>query len=101
MSTTQTVSMGHIHFSSRIFYCAVEYDRFHSFVRSCLARHRVCDWGDIGPDDAALNDHALVHGDRLLSAYQVPTEHEVDDSRIWIITEADRFCTMVLFPAEY
>jgi len=36
-----------------------------------------------------------VHGARILSSY------EVAGQRVWLITEADRSATTLLFPAEY
>ncbi len=60
-----------------------------------LRRHASGDWGALDPSDAALNDSALVTGDRLLSAYGT------GDGRFWIITEADRSVTTVLLPEDY
>lgn len=60
-----------------------------------LQRHVSCDWGLVCPEDAAANDRALVDGSRLLSAYKI------GDTKIWIITEADRAVTTCLLPTEY
>jgi hypothetical protein len=60
-----------------------------------LRRHASGDWGDLCPEDAALNDSSLLTGDRLLSAYGT------GDARFWIITEADRSVTTVLLPEDY
>jgi hypothetical protein len=64
-----------------------------------LARHVTGDWGDIHPDDRGLNEEALRCGNRLLSVYDEDKTGE--DSRIWIITEADRSATMILRPEDY
>jgi hypothetical protein len=64
-----------------------------------LARHLSGDWGDIHPDDRGLNERALRCGDRLLSVYGEDKTGE--DSRIWIITEADRSATTILRPEDY
>ncbi|MCG3209298.1 MAG: hypothetical protein FOGNACKC_02919 [Anaerolineae bacterium] len=61
-----------------------------------LARHHNGDWGDVPPEDAALNEHSLKAGLRLLSAYTLSTREKV-----WIITEADRSVTTILLPDEY
>ena len=61
-----------------------------------LCRHVRNDWGEVCPDDWALNDEAIVSGDRLLSAYR--TNKGV---RLWIITEADRSASTFLLPDEY
>jgi hypothetical protein len=60
-----------------------------------IARHVSGDWGDLCDEDRELNDAALKHGSRLLSAYTVGNE------KIWVITEADRSSTCVLLPSEY
>jgi hypothetical protein len=60
------------------------------------ARHASCDWGDVDARDWAANDRALVDGERLLSAYVLPT-----GERIRVITESDRSTTTMLMPHEY
>lgn len=60
-----------------------------------LHRHSLGDWGTVCPDDAAANDLALIEGGRLLSAYAI------SGRKVWVITEADRSSTTVLFPDEY
>jgi hypothetical protein len=60
-----------------------------------IGRHMRGDWGEVGAADARANDDALREGARLLSAYTV------DGRRLWIITEADRSATTILFPEEY
>ena len=62
-----------------------------------LERHRRGDWGDLDPEDTAINNAAVADGGRLLSAYT----HPADDTTIWIITEADRAHTTILHPSEY
>ncbi|MCA9096641.1 MAG: hypothetical protein KDA68_24340 [Planctomycetaceae bacterium] len=64
-------------------------------INSGLKRHSQGDWGNVCPDDAALNDAALLHGDRILSAYGDGPK------RFWIITEADRSVTTILMPEDY
>jgi hypothetical protein len=61
-----------------------------------VVRHAACDWGDLCAEDKQLNDAALKHGTRLLSAYHLPT-----GVKIYIITEADRSVTTLLLPEEY
>ncbi len=61
-----------------------------------LIRHVRNDWGEVCTDDWALNDEALVSGDRLLSAYRTSK-----GERLWIITEANRAATTFLLPDEY
>jgi hypothetical protein len=73
-----------------------------------LSRHLSGDWGQVSADDAQANNHALKHGDRLLSAYVLPLRDSGaarDDTpagdRVWVITEADRSSTCLLLPSEY
>lgn len=73
-----------------------------------LARHVTGDWGELCAEDAQTNRDALVHGGRLMSVYRldVPADlatgsDEVPDTRLWIITEADRSVTTLLLPEEY
>lgn len=61
-----------------------------------IVRHSDCDWGDICAEDKEVNEEALKEGMRLMSVYYLP-----DRKKIWIITEADRHATTVLFPEEY
>ena len=69
---------------------------FAEFVLESLLRHTNADWGDLSEEDKQENEFSLKHNLRLLSAYErdgLP--------KIWIITEADRSVTTVLFPEEY
>jgi hypothetical protein len=70
----------------------------------CLTRHIRGDWGNVCPEDAATNDQALVDGMRLLSAYAIDPSKPAKgygENCLWIITEADRSVTTLLFPDEY
>jgi len=61
-----------------------------------LDRHVRGEWGDVSDGDWQANQDALIHGDRLLSAYKT-----LLGSQVWIITEADRSATTILLPDEY
>jgi hypothetical protein len=65
-------------------------------LASYMHRHHCGDWGDLEEGDKQLNEEALTNGDRILSCYQVG-----GGRRIYIITEADRSSTCVMFPEEY
>ena len=69
---------------------------FTKFVMESLTRHRMGDWGKLGDEDKQENELSLKEGYRLLSAYKTDGL-----PKIWIITEADRSATTVLFPEEY
>lgn len=72
-----------------------EDEEFAKFVLDSLKRHANGDWGDLCAQDRRENELSLKEGFRLLSAYKHNQE------KIWIITEADRSATTVLFPNEY
>jgi len=61
-----------------------------------LQRHARGDWGIVGAEDWAANDHAVDQQERILSAYLLKS-----GVRIWIITETDRVATTILLPDEY
>lgn len=61
-----------------------------------LSRHAKGDWGLVDEQDAASNDEAVIHGERILSAYKTAL-----GVKLWIITEADRSATTILLPSEY
>jgi hypothetical protein len=60
-----------------------------------IRQHHCGLWGDVPPEDAQENDFSVLNGLRVLSSYQMAGE------RVWIITEADRSSTTMLFPHEY
>ena len=61
-----------------------------------LVRHVAGDWGDLDQDDKAENESAIENGFRILSAYRL-----ADDTKIWVITEADRSSTSILLQDDY
>ena len=67
-----------------------------SVIDLAVARHLSGDWGDMSDADKQTNEQALKDGGRLFSAYQVR-----EDTRIWIITEADSSASTVLLPSDY
>lgn len=70
---------------------------FSSFVDTCIVRHLCGDWGDLCDEDKEINEECLRNGGRLFSSYIFPDTKE----KLWIITEADRSVTTVLFPSDY
>ena len=92
---------GQLYQTSRMFDAACEHRPFARFIRSCITRHLRGDWGDCCQEDRDRNDIALQGGDRLFSVYEIPQGLFALESKIWIITEADRSYTTVLFPSEY
>lgn len=70
-------------------------EEFAKLVFDSLKRHANGDWGDLCEGDKQENELSLKEGFRIFSAYQHKEE------KIWIITEADRSATTILFPEEY
>jgi hypothetical protein len=75
--------------------CVAENALFAEFVLDSLKRHANCDWGEISESDKVENDFSLDKHLRLFSVYKK------DKFVIWVITEADRSVTTILFPSEY
>lgn len=61
-----------------------------------LLRHQTGDWGDLDDEDLARNERAVLTEGRLVSVYS-----SASYERFYVITEADRSVTTVLFPHEY
>lgn len=75
---------------------AIDDREFNDFVQKSFNRYTKCDWGDTCIEDAALNQEAIINGDRIFAVYKYNKETD-----IWIITESDRSYTTILFPSEY
>ena len=69
---------------------------FAKFVWVSITRHGDGDWGDLDEHDKAENEFAIGKYLRIFSAYE-----QAPLPKVWIITEADRSATTVLFPEEY
>ncbi len=65
-------------------------------ILNAIQRHESGDWGTVCEEDARANDMALKDGTRVLSVYDTSA-----GQKIFVITEADRSATTVLFPREY
>lgn len=75
-------------------------ERHAVFPAVLLSRHQHGDWGNVDPEDAKSNDHAVQAGARVISS------HAVAGAVIWIITSAvgddgRRADSVLLFPEEY
>lgn len=65
-------------------------------IVTALIRHIAGDWGQVCEEDREENELSLRQGFRLLSVYR-----GANDTKFWIITEADRSVTTVLLPEDY
>ncbi|MFC1040803.1 hypothetical protein ACFGWM_03555 [Pasteurella multocida] len=60
-----------------------------------LIRYLSGDWGDLCEADKQANENALKNQQRILASYTI------EDEKIYIVTEADRSKTTLLFAYEY
>jgi len=87
--------LGNVYMSRGIGDCAAQQKGFAEFVLQSLQRHASGDWGDLCEEDRDENELSLTNGLRLMSRY------EFRNLKVWVITEADRTATTILFPEEY
>ena len=64
-------------------------------IAEAIRRHSQGDWGDMSEPDAYENELALKERFRVLSIYTFR------ETKLWVITEADRSSTCALLPSEY
>lgn len=98
-----TLNLGRVVCTRSVNATAQDHPVLHRFITRCLQRHRCGDWGDVDPVDIGANDGAAATGERVLSAYELPEAiqpHTADDV-LWVITDAGRETTTVLWPSEY
>jgi len=95
-TTTKTFTLGQVVTTRAVSDRMADDETFAKHVINGLSKHLVGDWGDVCEDDKQSNEEALKYGSRVLSSYGKDT-----DQHIWIITEADRSSTTVLYPSEY
>ena len=93
---TVAINMGRLLMTRGVNDLVAEDEAFAKFVMNSLTRHRRGDWGNLTDEDIQENELSLKEGYRLLSAYE-----SEGLPKIWIITEADRSATTILFPDEY
>ena len=72
---------------------------FAAHVMRSLQRYTRCDWGEVDDEDSHMNDSAIGPDVDSISAVYTHPDHP--DWEIWIITEADRSATTVMFPADF
>ena len=92
----QLFDTGKIYMTCGINENVVNNTRFAIFLSDSLDRHIKGDWGELCKDDREENLFSVDKSLRLFSAYE-----KEGLPKIWIITEADRSVTTVLFPDEY
>jgi len=88
--------LGEIVMTSHVAESSAEDPKLRDLIPTLIGRHHAGDWGDLCAADKKENEFALTRYLRLFSSYNLP-----DGGKIWIITEADRSVTTVLFPEDY
>lgn len=74
---------------------------FHTFIYTSIMRHEEGDSGELCDTDRESNALALTSGRRIFSVYECGPAHQEYGQKIYVITEADRSVTTVLWPWEY
>lgn len=72
-----------------------ENPQFHIEIIEAYQKYIAGNYGDLCEEDIQANEEAIKYGDRIFAKYKT----SVDD--IYIITEADRTATTILFYYEY
>jgi hypothetical protein len=76
-------------------------------IRDVILRHASGDWGDLDPEDWAMNDAVMEdpdHDGRLLSSYRNTPFQDGSTGKLWVITDAPETAeaiTTVLLPEDY
>ena len=96
-----TFALGQLVMTRRVNDLVADDEEFNKFVVKSLNRHAKGDWGDVDDEDKQTNDYSLKAGMRVLSAYNDDRFPKHGIATMWIITEADRSATTILFPDEY
>ena len=94
-ATRPKLSLGMVCMTAGINEAQLEDPLFSFEVLSCFSRYQIGDWGDLCKEDKDANREALENGNRVLASYH--TTH----GKVYIITEADRSATTILFANEY
>jgi hypothetical protein len=76
-------------------YAKEELERLNYSPLNLLRKHMSGDWSEMDKDDQQSNRDAITEGSRIFSAYTI------QDTKFWVITEADRSSTTILLPIEY
>ena len=89
------MELGKIYMTQRINAALLKDSEFASEIPVLLKKYSNKDWGITPDNDIQENNKAFEHGDRIIATY------ETSEGNVFIITEADRTITTILFPDEY
>lgn len=88
-------SLGQVYMTMGVSNAISEDLRYHYEIQGYLHRYINGDYGDLCEEDLKANEDAIEYEMRILARY------ETSKGDIYIITEADRSCTTILFCDEY
>ncbi len=88
-------NIGNVYMSRGIADTISRNEKFSKEVLDCFNKYIMGCWGNLVEEDIKANDMAIKNGDRILEAYNI------SQGKIYIITEADRSSTTILFANEY
>jgi hypothetical protein len=91
---TPVFAAGDVHCTPSVLEWAISHPTIQ--LTAYLAMHLAGEWGDLDLHDRQTNDHSVRTGGRILSSYR-----QDNDKDLWIITEADRSHTTLLWAEEY
>jgi len=94
-----SIGLGQIVFTRGVYDAVNESPGFAKHVYLSMNRFVRHDWGEMDKEDLRSNNLALEKGGRLFASYD--SANGGGFPKIWVITEADRSVTTVLFPEEY
>lgn len=86
---------GSIYLSRLVNAAVLRDEKTASDINSALEKYCSGDWGDLCQEDKEANDRATAENERLLARYKTAS------GDVYIITEADRSSTVILFCEEY
>lgn len=95
------VRIDYKHFiATRIVSAEMKDFKFYNEVKNAFSKFVSGDWGITGDGDKALNDDALITGDRILASYLT------SKGKIWINADfvynpSDPRPVVIMFPDEY
>lgn len=102
MEEKRFTDVGKIVMTTAVKSAVIASDNFRSFVYQAMGMYTRCDWGNLASDnDRELNDEAVKSGEgRIFASYACSWVSD-EINTIYIITEADRSVTTIMFPEDY
>jgi hypothetical protein len=105
MAARRIVPLGHVVMTRAVNDAIADHTPFAEFALETIRRHASGDWGELPAEDWRENELSIERGFRLLSSYPLPEAItrtlDAPNDRLWVITEADRSVTTLLWPSEY